>query len=375
MEYIYTLPLIEVLIFNLIILNYCFKRKYSMFKTIVSFVVFTVIFYLPIFILKNVKFDGNGKFSILGFMYIFPLKLLYDEKAERLLLNMCMIWTYTLGIMSISIQIVHIFGDIHYYLFLIMVETVLLLIVFFPFKKYIIPKYSYILQNIYDFQKTHLRYLELSIYLNFLILFIIHVIFLDSEKYFLQIIVLGIFLVANYLFYSIVFEVINSSLKINELEKKVSDDALTGLGNRVKMIRHINVLIEENHIFSIMFLDLDRFKVINDKYGHDVGDKYLIHFGKVCSDELNGKGKLYRYGGDEFVVIYYGILTKEMAASIAECKNWDKGAPCEFNHVSVGFVVCKPPYDAKEPEAILKHADSIMYRNKLNKKMGYQENR
>ncbi len=373
MDYIYTLPSIEVLIFNLITLNHCFKRKYSIFKTIAVFFVFTVFLVLPTLFLKNVEYSGSGKFTIFGFIYIIPLKLLYDEKIEKLYLNMCMSWTYTLGIMAISVQIVYLFGFLNYYLSFIIIETVLLLVTFFPFKKYIIPKYSYILQNIYDFQKTQFRYLEISMCLSFFMLAIIHIIFLESEKYLLQIIVLIIFLAVNHLLYSIVFEVINSSIKINELEKKVSDDALTGLGNRLKMMRNIEFLMEENKTFSIMFLDLDRFKLINDRYGHDVGDKYLIHFGKVCSNELQDKGKLYRYGGDEFVAIYYGVLTEEAAASIAECKNWDKGAPCEFNKVSVGFVVCRPPYDPKDPDLILKRADSIMYRDKLNKKMGHQE--
>ncbi len=277
--------------------------------------------------------------------------------------------------MAVSVQIAYFLPFYNYYLCLSIIETMLFFATFFLFKKHVIPKYFYILQNIYDFQKTQFKHLEISMCLNFFMLAIIHIIFLESEKHLLQIIVLGIFLAANYLFYSIVYEVINSSVKINELEKKVSDDALTGLGNRMQMIRHMRILIEENKTFSIMFLDLDRFKLINDKYGHNVGDKYLVHFGKVCSDELKDNGKLYRYGGDEFVAIYYGVLTEEIAASIGECKNWDKDAPCEFNQVSVGFVVCKPPYDVKDPSDILKHADSIMYRNKLNKKMGYQENR
>lgn len=373
MDYIYTLPSIEVLIFNLITLNYCFKRKYSVFKTIAVFFVFTMLLVLPIVFLENDGFDGNGKFTIFGFIYIIPLKLLYDEKFERLFLNMCMSWTYTLGIMAISIQLVRFFGYLNYYLSFVIIETVLLVATFFPFKKYIIPKYSYILQNMYDFQRTQFKYLEISMCLSFFMLTIIHIIFLESEKYLLQIIVLIIFIVSNYLLYSIVFEVINSSVKINELEKKISDDALTGLGNRVKMMRHIRILMEENKTFSIMFLDLDRFKLINDEYGHDVGDKYLIHFGRICSNTLQDNGKLYRYGGDEFVAIYYGVLTEEVADSIAECENWNQGAPCEFNKVSVGFVVCKPPYETKDPDILLKRADSIMYRNKLNKKMGLQE--
>ena len=373
MEYVYILPMVEVLVFNVITLDHCFKRKYSKFKMVAVFFFFTVLCILPAALFKRDVFNGDGKFSIFGFLYIIPLKFLYDEKIERLFLNMCMSWTYTLGILAVSIQMVYLGDFLNYDLSLIIIETVLFLATFIPFRNYVIPKYIYIFQNMHDFRKTQFRYLEISVFFNFFTLLILHIIFLYSERNLLQIVVLAIFLASNYLFYSIVYEVINSSVKINELEKKVSDDALTGLGNRVQMMRHIRILIEENQVFSIMFFDLDRFKLINDQYGHDVGDRYLIHFGKVCSDELKDNGKLYRYGGDEFVAIYYGVLTEEIADTIAQCKNWDKDAPCEFNQISAGFVVCKPPYAVKDPSILLKQADDIMYRNKLNKKMRYKE--
>lgn len=373
MKYMYIVPLLEILVFNLITLNHCFRRKYSIFKTVIVLLAFTVFGLFPWVLLSKQVFNGNGRFSILGFVYIIPLKFLYDEKWERLFLNMCMSWTYALGIMSVSIQMVHLGNFLNYYLSLTIIETILFLITFIPFREYMIPKYFYILQNIYKIKKTQFTYLKISVCLNFFMLFILHIIFLNSEKYLLQISALILFLAVNYLFCSIVYKLISSSVTINELEKTVSNDALTGLANRVQMMRDMWVLIEENYIFSIMFLDLDRFKLINDQYGHTTGDRYLIHFGKVISDELKDKGKLYRYGGDEFVVIYYGVLTDEAADSITECKNWNEGAPCEFNQVSAGFVVCEPPYSLKDPNSILKRADSIMYRNKLKRKMTNQE--
>lgn len=369
MGYLHILPMTEVLILNLITLDHCFKRKYSIFKTVVVLFAFTVIFVLSLVLLNRDIFLGNGKFSIGGFVYIIPLKFLYNDKLERLFLNMCMVWIYTLGIMAVSVQAANCLSSFNYEISLILIQTILFLFTFIPFRKYVMPKYIYIFKNMYDFQKTQFRYLEISIYLNFFIFAIFHIIFLGSEKYLLQMIIFIMFLAANYLFCAIVYEVINSSIKIDELEESVSHDALTGLGNRTQMLKRMRLLIQENHIFSIMFLDLDRFKLINDQYGHDVGDRYLKHFGKVCSEELKDSGKLFRYGGDEFVAIYYGVLTKEIADSIAQCKNWNEGAPCAFNEVSVGFVVCKPPYSVKDPEIILKRADSIMYRNKLNRKM------
>ena len=78
MEYTQTLPYLEVLIINLITLNHCFKRKYSVFKTVMVFLVFTVFLIVPIVMFNGGTFNGNGKFSIFGFIYIIPLKILYD---------------------------------------------------------------------------------------------------------------------------------------------------------------------------------------------------------------------------------------------------------------------------------------------------------
>ena len=375
MEYLRILPLTEVLIFNLVTLNCCFKMKYSLIKTAAVFCVFTVFCIYPGLIFISNVFNGNGKFSIFGFLYIIPLKYLYGEKIESILLNMCMSWTYTLGILSISVQITYFLGIVNYNLYLVIIETVLFLMTFIPFKKYVIPKYVYILHNLHDFPKLQLRYLKISVYLNFFMLMILHIIFLKSEKYLLQITALIIFLTAKYLLYDIIYEAVKNSHKINELEKTVSHDDLTGLGNRLELMRRMRILLEENQTFSVMFLDLDKFKLINDKYGHDIGDKYLIHFGKVFSEELKDKGKLYRYGGDEFVAIYYDVLTEETVKSIAQCKNWGggcDGAPCEFNKVSIGFAVCKPPYFVKDPNAILKRADKKMYKDKLSRRMRNQ---
>ena len=70
MDYLYILPSIEVLVFNLFTLNHCFKRKYSIFKTVVVFCAFTILFILPWVFLKDGVFQGDGRFSILGFLYI-----------------------------------------------------------------------------------------------------------------------------------------------------------------------------------------------------------------------------------------------------------------------------------------------------------------
>lgn len=368
MAYGYILPSIEVLIFNLLTAGHCFKRKYSLLKTGAALCAFTAAVLLLLIAFPVKAFDGRGRFTILGFVYIIPLKWLYDEKLEMLFLGMCMSWTYTLGIMALSIQTAYTLGPRYNDLFVTAIETVIFLATFIPFRKHIIPQYFYILRNTRKVQTTQFVFLRLNIYFHFFVLNLLHILFLSGERHLLQIAVLILFLACNCLFYRIVYDVINSSFQISELKKTVSNDALTGLGNRTKALQDMRALMDAHQVFSVIFLDLDRFKRINDQYGHDIGDRYLIHFGKVFSKELRDRGTLYRYAGDEFIVIYGGVLTEEAVRSMTRCKHWSDGAPCAFNRVSAGFVVCKPPYPDTDPSLILKRADSRMYRNKPGRK-------
>lgn len=361
------LPLLEVLVLNLFILDRCFDRRYSKLRTILVLSIFTFIFILSFLFLPVGAVDGRGRFSVLGFIYIIPLKYLYSEKWGLLLLDMCMSWTYTLGILAVSVHLAG-FLSASNEILLVIIETLLFLSTFSFFYKHAIPQFSYIVKNTHSVQKHEFIYLKASIILNFLIFAILHAVLLDERRYLLQISVFILLLVANYLSYHIVYEEIRSSIEVNKLEKAVTRDALTGLGNRSQLLKDISLLMERGETFSIVFIDLDNFKLVNDRYGHDMGDRYLIHFGKVFSSGLEGNGRLYRHGGDEFVAIYDGLINKKILDSLTMCRDWEKDAPCEFYQASSGFVVCEPPYEEKDPNLMVKNADRIMYRNKEEKK-------
>ena len=278
---------------------------------------------------------------------------------------MCMSWTYTLGIMALSIQTAYALGQRYNDLFVTAIETVAFLATFIPFRKHIIPRYFYILRNTRKVQTTQFVFLRLNIYFHFFVLNLLHILFLSGERHLLQIAVLILFLACNCLFYRIVYDVINSSFQISELKRSISNDALTGLGNRTKALQDIRALMDAHQVFSIIFLDLDRFKRINDQYGHMVGDRYLKHFAAVCTQVLGNSGQVYRCGGDEFAAIYYGTIPQEILDEIRKCPRWNEGAPCPFRGVSVSVLRCQPPH--QDVEQILRQADRIMYENKVGR--------
>lgn len=149
-------------------------------------------------------------------------------------------------------------------------------------------------------------------------------------------------------------------------------DELTDLGNRAFLIENLrNSLrnLSSQEQFAVFFLDIDRFKVVNDSLGHTLGDKLLV----AISSRLKGFFRrentiITRLGGDEFAIIKKQIKNIEEATNIAVKINQDIIKPFYidghelFITVSIGIALSSELY--KEPEAILRDADLVMYRAK-----------
>ncbi|WP_249302315.1 GGDEF domain-containing protein [Qiania dongpingensis] len=95
-------------------------------------------------------------------------------------------------------------------------------------------------------------------------------------------------------------------------------DLLTGLYNRQQAEKTIPLLVRQGLPFVLCFLDLDGLKTVNDRYGHDEGDRYILTVTEIVRQECrNGEDLLFRYGGDEFLILFMG-LTVEQAEKRAE---------------------------------------------------------
>ncbi len=94
-------------------------------------------------------------------------------------------------------------------------------------------------------------------------------------------------------------------------------DLLTGLYNQQGLLRKCSEILKDKNVSSsLVFMDLDNFKMVNDKYGHGMGDKILFEVGKVLKEETRGKDVVGRYGGDEFVVLLYDIKNESDTTSV-----------------------------------------------------------
>ncbi|MBT2756291.1 GGDEF domain-containing protein [Mesobacillus foraminis] len=162
-----------------------------------------------------------------------------------------------------------------------------------------------------------------------------------------------------------------------ELEKQVNLDSLTGLYNR----HYLYSLFEEvltpdsSSKGTIMFLDLDGFKGVNDKYGHEMGDIVLKEVANRINKCLTEKDIGVRLGGDEFILVFPemadAIEMEQKANEILHAmSNWTI-----FKHkltlsASIGITIY--PNDSKQIRTLLKYADTAMYKAKERGKNNFQ---
>ncbi len=158
-------------------------------------------------------------------------------------------------------------------------------------------------------------------------------------------------------------------------------DKLTGLPNRALFIDHLNLAVERSkrrpdYNFAVLFLDLDRFKDINDIHGHMIGDELLIAVAKLLSSRIRTTDTIARFGGDEFVILLEDINDLENATQVASWIIQALKSPFQiegrelFITASIGVVMGAAAYtDADE---VLRDADIAMYHAKSNGKSRYE---
>ncbi|HAZ45383.1 MAG TPA: GGDEF domain-containing response regulator [Cyanobacteria bacterium UBA11369] len=157
-----------------------------------------------------------------------------------------------------------------------------------------------------------------------------------------------------------------------KLEYDAFHDSLTGLPNRVWLIKRLKHLIEANLNYTVLFVDLDRFKVINDSLGHITGDELLKWVAARMQACLKAPNTAIRMGGDEFVILLETGEATQVARQLLE----QLSLPFNFNDyevvigASIGITSSKMAY--QNPMDALRDADIAMYRAKQERNGSYQ---
>ena len=157
-------------------------------------------------------------------------------------------------------------------------------------------------------------------------------------------------------------------------------DSLTGLPNRALLADRMKVAIKraarQSSRLAVLFVDLDRFKPINDSLGHDVGDQLLKVVAERMQDSVRSVDTVSRVGGDEFVVLLSEIETAEDAARVAEKLIYTLSQPYDIEEhellLTASIGICIYPDNGTEPGILLRNADASMYTAKEAGRNRYQ---
>jgi diguanylate cyclase (GGDEF)-like protein len=146
-------------------------------------------------------------------------------------------------------------------------------------------------------------------------------------------------------------------------------DSLTGLPNRLALHQHLNQAAQGAHaIGTVFFLDLDRFKTVNDSLGHSLGDSLLQQVASRWKAHLPSSSLLARVGGDEFVAVVPQTHSRQETEQLAQALIAALREPCQLNEMryvaqaSIG--VAMYPDHGTDAETLLRHADIALYRAK-----------
>jgi diguanylate cyclase (GGDEF)-like protein len=166
-----------------------------------------------------------------------------------------------------------------------------------------------------------------------------------------------------------------------QLRHNAFHDGLTDLANRALFMDHLQLALaraqrHEDYLCAVLFLDLDRFKVINDSFGHTIGDKLLSGVARRLETAVRPGDTVSRLGGDEFTILLDDLRDSEEAKMVAERLQRELAIPYNlgrhevFTTVSIGIALSSPGYH--QAEDILRDADMAMYRAKQLGKARYE---
>lgn len=351
---------LEILAVNLFTTHQCSKKRYPTGVIVLFYALFTGLVMVSLqWILRPVlpsPLDGEALYLSVGILYFVPLALAYDQPFKRTALIMFTAWIYTTMIYAFSGRLAPIALPSNDGA-LLLIQTALLIVTYGFFHAFIRRRFLYVLSH------ADGDTVSMSLLLSVLWFMVVWLLNLDFHYTTLLIdISIMVLLIVSILFTYLVFHALTLA---EESKKAMTDltlhDELTGLRNREALRKDMIALLQKATPFAVVFMDLDRFKSVNDQYGHAEGDEYLRNFARTIEGRYKACGNLYRMSGDEFVLIH---ANPDNTAVCDEIERFDfKGDPGRsFLGVSVGCA--RYPDDATTVSELLHIADTNMYQVK-----------
>jgi len=165
-----------------------------------------------------------------------------------------------------------------------------------------------------------------------------------------------------------------------KIERLAYEDALTGLANRIRLEDRLTVSLaharREGHLLAVLFIDIDRLKLVNDSLGHKMGDLLLKRVAERLAQIVRGSDTLARLGGDEFILVLSTVDQRESAGIVARKIHELFREPVRIAerelHVTVSIGISIFPEDGADSDTLLKSADVAMYAAKQQGRDNFQ---
>lgn len=351
---------LEMLLINLFVIDRCSEKKYSAAKTYLGLGAFGVLLFIFVYLLAPLIPDfgsGNGLYIFFGFLFAIPIKFLYNNTVAKIVCLACTSWVYTYFVFSLSVHISYLLlHSIPQTYSVFIIQSLLYVLSFMWFYKLLRYKYMVMLGQLDKRETISLMWVSIAW---FWTAFVVNLVFLYPDIYLFRILAVASVALSAFNFYRYIYQVIHSGRTIQSLEQIAYHDSLTQLRTRALLSSDVNQLFERDIPFSLIFMDLNNFKHVNDTYGHVVGDEYLAFFAREVKALVGNSGGFYRVSGDEFVAILTDVPLASWTQKLDALPDTITSSDVPFLGVSYG--AASYPADAKTLTDLMEIADKRMY--------------
>jgi diguanylate cyclase (GGDEF)-like protein len=268
-------------------------------------------------------------------------------------------WIYTTFIFSISVHIGYQFPTGSLSSTVLIAQTIIFALTVPYYIRFVNKTFVYIHRNIGTRMLNSLLVISLSW---FMLLFLLNYTFVIGTPFVLELLILILAAGNSLLSYKLVYDLVFVNNKAATLSENSKIDALTLLKNRQGLYEDALSKIENHVPFTIIFVDLDAFKSVNDNYGHATGDAYLTEFVKAVKNLLHHNDGFYRLHGDEFLILTECENVEELCTVIKRIEFDSDIDGMDFKGLSLGCSSC--PADGEKLSDLLYCADLRMYQVK-----------
>ena len=302
--------------------------------------------------------NGSGQFMILGVVYFVPALFSFGGLWKNRLIIAFYSFSYGLAGFALSVRLGYLFPAEWLAKTVFIIQTLLYALtlpLYLRFSK------SRVIPYVHKADASQKNMLIRYTIVSFILIILYNNVMTMEASPLKKLLVYVLLLYFIILTYRLTVYYLKADDDNQELSELAMSDKLTGLGNRLAFRDGAEKLLEEGGAFTLLFLDLDTFKSINDRFGHQAGDLYLKSFAEALKAHSGGAAAFYRLAGDEFVVLSReeGVYDTLLGLPVT--------LPGDIPFLGFSMGEARYPEDGRTLSELFEAADKRMYQQKKDK--------